>query len=225
MIQMFLLTFILCLSTVVHADVPSIYYDGRPLDIPVAAGKVTEVVFPDQVAKIVKGGGADSILVEVLDYSVFILPKNEHPADIFVTSVKGESYPLNFVMGQGHEAKVKIAYAFDPHRPSGENRSDAMGLMKLLMKGRVPAGATVLQGNENLLIAQGQIQLTLNTVFDLPKLNGLILTARNLTDNTVVVPLQAIAYPRLLAITSDADTLAPKGGEGEVSRIYMVTEK
>ncbi len=207
------------------AGVRDIYYDGRPLDINVASGKITEVIFPEKVAKIIKGGGADSVLIEVLDYSVFVLPKHESPADIFVTSVKGESYPLNLIMGKEHEAKVKITYAFDPNRASGDNRSDVMDLMKVLIQGRVPAGATVLEAKEQRPIAQGQIELTLNTVFELPKLNGLVLTAKNVSDNTVIIPIQAISYPRLLAISSDADSLNPMKQEGNQARIYMVVEK
>ncbi len=216
---------VLCLPIQAWAEVRNIYYDGRPLDINVASGKITEVIFPEKVAKIVKGGGADSVLIEVLDYSVFVLPKHESPADIFVTSVKGESYPLNLIMGKEHEAKVKITYAFDPNRASGDNRSDVMDLMKLLIQGRVPAGATVLEAKEQRPIAQGQIELTLNTVFELPKLNGLVLTARNITNNTVIVPIQSISYPRLLAISSEADSLSPDAQEGSSTRIYMVVEK
>lgn len=220
-----LILFTLLFSQEANAQVRNIYYDGRPLDIQVASGKITEVILPEKVAKIVKGGGADSVLIEVLDYSVFILPKHENPADIFVTSVKGESYPLNLIVGKEHEAKVKISYAFDPNRSSSDNRGDVMDLMKLLIQGRVPAGATVLEGQEQRIIAQGHIQLTLNTVFELPKLNGLVLTAQNTTENMVIVPIQSIGYPRLLAISSDADSLAPKGQEGQQTMIYMVVER
>ncbi len=225
MIFLIVWVMLFCLPLPVHADVPSLYYDGRPLNISVASGKITEVIFPQKVAKIVKGGGADSVLIEVMDDSVFILPKNDNPADIFVTSVKGESYPLNLIMGNTHESKVKVLYAFDPSRSSNENRGDVMDLMKLLIQGRVPAGATVLQAQEQRLLSQGKIRLTLDTVFELPTLNGLVLTAENLTDSAAIVPIQDIAYPHLLAISADADTLVERSQQGSRTRIYMVVEK
>ena len=226
MLKIFSLFFIFfSLAVMAWADGRMLYYNGKPLDIHVATGRVTQVSFPEKVAKIIKGGGGDSVLVEVLDTAVFILPKKEHPADIFVTSISGQTYPLNLQISPTHDVKVDVAYAFDGKRSQEENRSDVIDLMKVLLQGGVPAGASVVESKEERLISDGQIQLILNTVFELPKLNGLILTAKNLTNNAVVLPIQGVHYPRLLAISSDQDTLTAKDQEGAYSKIYIVVGK
>jgi hypothetical protein len=82
--------------------------EGTPTEINVEVGKVTEVVFPQKVAKVIKGGLPDAILIEVLDSSVYLLPKAVNPPQIFVTTLSGVSYPLNLHISKEHDIKVQV---------------------------------------------------------------------------------------------------------------------
>lgn len=212
----------LCIYVVnVNAEEGVLYYDGRPLEVNVAVGRVTELVFPKKVARIVKGGLTDSILVEVMENSVLLLPKNDNPPDVFVTNTSGSSYPLHLVISADYQAKLRVKEAFTDDL-TGKNNKSVLDLMKIMMQGRVPIQATVISSNEVRTIANGSIELKLNTTFELPRMKGLMLTATNLTDNTLILPIQSLASQGLLAIASEQDTLEAKGKIGSKTKVLMV---
>lgn len=191
----------------------------------VAVGKVSEVFFPEKVAKVIKGGASDSVLVEVLDQSLYLLPKSNTPADIFVTTVSGRSYPLTLTVAPQHDVKVEIGGdSVSSISPSSGN--DVMDVMKDILSGHEPPGSTALKtGRADVLFKDSQIQLHVRSGYDLPALTAYILEAKNLTDNSVIVPIEQVTFPRLLAITSDRDMIAPKGREGDSTAVYLVVGK
>ena len=199
--------------------------DAAPaMSVHVAVGKVSEVVFPEKVARVVKGGAADSVLVEALDNSVYVLPKTNTPADIFVTGVSGKSYPLNLAIAPEHDVRVEVTGP-DLHRVSQEININAMDLMKDVLRGTEPAGATVLKNRQSMTLSDQQIKMTIDVIYDFPHITAYVFKAQNLTDNSVIVPLQQISFPNLLAVTSDQDMLRPKGQEGDTTKVYIVAGK
>ena len=198
----------------------------QPTIVHVAVGKVTEIVFPEKVAKIIKGGAPDSVLVEVLDQSVYVMPKSNTPADIFVTSVSGHSHPLNLVIAPRHDVKIDLGGSSTVDHISGNSGNEAMNVMKDILIGQEPAGSTVLKGDRGtVLFKDSQIQLSVHTGYDLPTLTAYVLEARNLTGNSVIVPIEQMTFPRLLAASSDRDMIAPKGQEGDHAMVYLVVGK
>ena len=191
----------------------------------VTVGKVSEVFFPEKVAKVVKGGASDSVLIEVLDQSLYLLPKSNTPADVFVTTVSGRSYPLTLTIAPQHDIKVEInGGSVSSISPSAGN--DVMDVMKDILSGHEPPGSTALKVNRtDILFKDSKIQLHVRSGYDLPALTAYILEARNLTDNSVIVPIEQVTFPRLLAITSDRDMIAAKGREGDSTAVYLVVGK
>ena len=218
--------FIVCMCIVAGVcnvraqDVPR----QQPTAVRVAVGKVSEVVFPEKVAKVIKGGVPDSVLVEVLDQSVYVMPRSNTPADIFVTGVSGRSYPLNLSIAPQHDIRVEMGGSSVLSHPA-ESANGAMDVMKDILAGHEPAGAAALKGGGTVLFKDSQIQLSVRSGYDLPALTGYVLEARNLTDNSVIVPVEQMAFPHLLAAASDRDMLAPKGQEGDHTMVYAVVGK
>ncbi len=212
-----------CLSAVNAADFKD---EGRPADINVQVGKVTEIVFPARVAKIVKGGASDSVLVEVLDNSVYVLPKTDDPPDIFVTTISGSSYPLNLHLSQEHDIKVQVGPLSHNYAPASSGiYTDVMGLMKDLLLDKKPAGATVLATGGQVLLGNGQIQLKIEKAYELVDWKAYVLIAQNLGDNAVIVPIEQMSLPGLLAASADQDMLKAKGQEGDTARVYLIVGK
>ena len=197
---------------------------AAPIGVRVAVGKVTEVEFPEKVAKVVKGGAADSVLVEVLENSVYLLPKAGHPQDIFVAGISGESYPLNLVIAPEHDVRLQVNGS-DVRRVAQENKMPALDLMKHMLRGEEPPGATVVKSGQKTAYKNDQINLSLEVMYEFPNLAGYVLTARNLTDNSVVIPLEQMSFPGLLAATLDQDILKPKGQRGDSAKVYLVVGK
>ncbi len=98
--------------------------------------------------------------------------------------------------------------------------------MKDILSGHEPPGSTALKVNRaDILFKDSKIQLYVRSGYDLPALTAYILEARNLMDNSVIVPIEQVTFPRLLAITSDRDMIAPKGQEGDHTAVYLVVGK
>ena len=213
-------------SCLVPAGASSSKDDAQSTNIQVEVGKVTELVFPAKVAKVVKGGVPDSVLVEVLESSVYLLPKTEEISDIFVTTVSGMSYPLTLHLGKEHDIKVKIGF----HQTAKSNSLggyylDEMDLMKDLLLHKEPTGATILPGKGQVWLANKQIELTVDTAYELSNWKAFVLNAKNLIKNEVIIPIEQVSLPNLLAISSDRDMLFPKGQEGDTTKIYMIVEQ
>ena len=199
-------------------------FAASPIDVHVSLGKVSEVVFPEKVAKVIKGGVGDSVLVEVLDNTVYLLPKTDAPADVFVTGVSAQSYPLNLVVSPQHDIRVEVN-GQSARRISQDIKQGALDLMKAILLGHEPAGATVLKGGQSVILSNQDIKFTVNMIYDFPHLAAYVFKAKNLTDNSVVVPVEQVSFPHLLAITADEDVLRPQGQEGDTTQVYLVAEK
>ncbi len=226
MIKIVLLVLLLVqLSSCVPAQASS-KDEGKARDIRVEVGKVTEVVFPDKVAKVIKGGPQDSVLIEVLDNTVYLLPKADNLSDIFVTTTTGNSYPLNLHVGSQHDIKVQVGTA--NHKELGISAeigtyAGVMDLMKDLLLHREPAGATLLPSKGQLFISDQKLQLKVEKSYELAGWKAYVLTAKNLMNNAVIIPLEQISLPDLLAISADQDMLAAKGQEGDAAKLYLIT--
>ena len=192
-------------------------------DVKVETGKVTEVSFPEKVAKVVKGGEPDSILVEVLDESVYILPKTDVPPDIFVTTISGDSYPLKLHIAQEHDIKIQIGNR-QPNSSRG-TYSDVMDLMKDLLLNRDPVMATFLPEGGKVFLANQEIKLTVDKAYELGDWKAYVLSARNLINNAVIIPIEQMTLPNLLAVSSDQDMLSASGQSGDSTKVYMITGK
>ncbi len=200
--------------------------EGVPCDIKVEIGKVTQVEFPAKIAKVVKGGSQDSVLVEVLDNSVYLLPKTEDPSDVFITTTAGNSYPLNLLVGTNHDIKIRIGnFKNKGLYPVSSGYSDLMDLMKDLLLENEPAGATTLPANGKVILSNQQMSLTVEKAYEMTSWNAYILVARNMINNAVIVPIEQISLPNLLAISADRDMISAKGQEGDVARIYIIVGK
>jgi hypothetical protein len=195
-----------------------------PMEVHVSVGKVSEVAFSEKIAKVIKGGAPDSILVEVLDNSVYLLPKTNTPADVFITGVSGESYPLKLRISAEHDVRVQVKGS-SVHRLSHDVKTDAMDLIKDILRGQEPAGATVLKGGQFMSLSEGQIKMSVETIYDFPHMAAYIFKAHNLMDNSVIIPIEQMSFPNLLAVSSDQDMLKPKGQEGDTSKVYIIAGK
>ncbi len=197
-----------------------VYFHHQPIKVNTAVGRVTEVRFPTKVAKIIKGAVPESVSVEVVDQSIYILLKTSNPLDIFVMTEDGQSYPLNLVSSEEPDTKVEIAADQKSSKEPG-NTQATIALIKEILLGNVPAGATVLQGDVEVF-NNGQIALRLKTIYELTQCRVYILSAENLLEKRIVIPIQDINFPRLLAITSGQDLLEAKGGDKDQTTVYMV---
>ncbi len=198
----------------------------EPTIVHVAIGKVSEVVFPDKIANVIKGGAPDSVLVEVLEKSVYILPKTNTPADIFITTISGQSFPLSLVMATQQDVRIDIPGTSRIDRPIENIPNSPMDIMKYILLGQEPPGATPLKTDEGkIFFKDAQIQCSVHHAYEFPALTAYVLEARNLTRNSIIVPVEQMLFPNLLAVASDRDMISAKGQEGDRTMVYLVVGK
>ena len=218
-------------SCVIPAGASDFKDEGRATDIRVEVGKVTEVTFPEKIAKVIKGGQPDSVLVEVLGNSVYLLPKTDTPPDIFVTTTSGNSYPLNLHISQEHDIKVEVGSSKNRQSNSSKGGySDVMDLMKDLLLSREPSMATILPeagqaclSGRQVFLSNHEIKLTVDKAYELGNWKAYVLTAHNLIKNAVIIPVEQMSLPNLLAVSAEKDMLAAKGQQGDSTKVYMIT--
>lgn len=215
MIKMLIFLMILC---------PPCAYASTETLVNVTIGKVSQVSFPLNIAKVIKGGSADSILVEALDRDLYIMPKSDSPANIFVTDVAGASYALNLQIAKVHDVSVLINQDKIRSR-SNYAVNNMMLIMKEMLLGHELVGADQIKLNYVIQLKNSPISLEFLYAYEYPSLTAYIIQAKNLANKMTVVPVEHLSLGRVLGIASDTDTLMPKGQEGDHTNIYMIKAK
>jgi len=199
--------------------------EGKPVTVKVEIGKVTEVVLPGKIVKVIKGGQPDSVLVEVLDHSIYLLPKTDTPAEIFVSVHTGESYPLILQLSQERDIKVQVGSPDHQEFSTRTTYHDVMDLMKDLLLEKEPLMSTVLPHEGQIFLQDQHIQATVSQAYEVGDWRAYVLTAKNLTDQPVIVPVQQISAPNLLAVSSTRDMLSARGEANDSTKIYLIVRQ
>lgn len=205
----------LCAS--VSAD-QSVCGGGQVL-VNVAVGQAVEVIVENGVGDLVRAGDPSTLKVEHTSGHLFFTPLGLSPAEVTVIDVHGRSHLIRWVFGQTVDRKVTIRdCAIDEKIPA---RQDAvMGLMRALILSRPLAGATQKDIDE-IVFDDGRVRMRAVLVYQMPKLWGYVMRVENLTAGPVVIPIQRISFPGLLAVSSSKDVLA----HGESADIHMVVNR
>jgi hypothetical protein len=86
---------------------------------------------------------------------------------------------------------------------------------------RIPKGSTEKR-TDTVVFDNGQLRLHLITVYELPQVLCYVMVVENLLNQSIIVPVQQIGFPRLLAVSSEKDLLTAKGTDGAMAKVYMV---
>lgn len=208
-----LLIVILMLATTVFAE--------EVTSVHVQVGKVSEVSFPENIAQVIKGGASDSILVEVMDNSLFILPKTEAPSDVFVKGVSGKSYPINLKVSTQHDLNV-VVNGNSVNSSKYQSGISAIDIMKILLQGNEPAGAVKIKVQRQIVLENSPITLDFELAYDFPQFRVYGITARNKSDRRVNVPLDQLSLENIIAAASLDDVLAPEGQARDHTTIFII---
>jgi hypothetical protein len=197
--------------------------DEGIVDVRVEEGRAIEVIVEDGVADLIRSGDPATIKVEHTSGHVFVTPLTQRPAELTIIDTSGRSFRLHFVFGSGMEERLVLAAAIEHETPSGNGRS-VSALIRDLVQGRLPAGA-VVRNDTTVMFDNGQVRLQLVRVYEMPSVRAMVMKAENMLERSLVVPVQEIAFPRMLAISSQRDILSARGKDGASTMVYMVAGK
>lgn len=214
-----------------NASSASDYSDEIPLRL--KAGMITEVEFPDKIANVTKSVANETLQIETLGNRIFLLPREGLESRLYVTTQDNVSYCLHLIMDETQAAtRIKIE---KPHQQTNEEQSkdtaNTVELMKALLTGRQPPGSVSSRLHPQEIFNNGRIRIIIDEVYELSsKLKAFVLTFENLDHKPVVVPIEHIEFPGLLAISVDSQILealphdANKKPSGHTTKAYMVVE-
>jgi len=207
------------LSFVYADDVRRIASDG-PVEVLAIAGKTNELYFESGITSLVRSGTKETLTVEQMNNHLFVTPLTENPADLIIIDLQGLSFKLHFIFGKGYDDKIVVTpAATKANSEAGENST--IGLIRQLVMNHIPKGSTEKRANL-VVFDNGQIRLHLITVYELPQVLCYVLVAENLLNQSIIVPIQEVGFPRLLAVSSEKDLLTAKGTGGAMSKVFMV---
>lgn len=195
-------------------------------------GMITEAEFPEKVANITKSISSEALQIETLGNRMFLLARESLDSKVYVVTQDNESFCLHLVMDETLAvSRIKIE---KPHQQTNEEEANALNsveLMKALLSGRQPHGAVSSTLNKREIFNNAKLRISIDEVYEfLNNVKAFCLTFENLTRKPLVVPIEHIELPGLLAISIDTQILEPRPHDTKkktsvyMTKAYMVVE-
>jgi len=221
----------LFLTGQVNASGASDYSDAITLRLKV--GMITEAEFPDKIANVTKSVSGEILQIETLGNRIFLLPRENLESQVYVVTQDNVSYCLRLVMDEAQApTRVKIKKPLSQvNEEQGKDTVNTVELMKVLLTGRQPPGSLSSKLHPQDIFNNGKIRIIVDDAYELSnKLKAFVLTFENLMDKPVIVPIEHIELPGLLAISVDSQILEArphdtnKKPSRHTTRAYMIVE-
>ena len=197
------------------------------------AGMITEAEFPDKIANVTKSVTSEILQIETLGNRIFLLPRENFDSRLYVVTQDNVSYCLHLIMDETQAAtRIKIE---KPHQAANEEQvrdtANTVELMKALMIGRQPLGSVSSKLHSREIFNNAKLRITIDEVYELQGgTKAFVLTFENFIDKPVIVPIEHIELPGLLAISVDSQILEArphntnKKLSGYTTKAYMIVE-
>jgi hypothetical protein len=226
-----MIVFGLFLTGQTNASSASDNSDEIPLRL--KAGMITEAEFPEKISNITKSVAGETLQIETLGNRLFLLPRENFDSQLYVVTQDNVSYCLHLIMDESEAAtRIKIE---KPHQQTnekqGKDTANTVELMKALITGRQPAGAVSSKLHPQEIFNNGKFRIVIDEAYELSNnAKAFVLTFENLDYKPVVVPIEHIELPGLLAISVDSQILEArpndtnKKSSGYTTKAYMIVE-
>ena len=197
------------------------------------SGMITEAEFPEKIANVAKSVASEALQIETLGNRIFLLPRENLESQVYVVTQDNVSYCLHLIMDEaGAPTRIKIE---KPHQQTneeqGKDAANTVELMKALLTGRQPPGSVSSKLHPQDIFNNAKLRIIINEVYELQGgAKAFVLTFENLGDKPVVVPIEHIELPGLLAISVDSSILEArphdtnKKPSGYTTKAYMIVE-
>ena len=206
---------------------------GGEIPLRLKIGMITEAEFPEKIANVTKSISSESLQIETLGNRMFFLPRENLDSQIYVVTQDNVSYCLHLIMDEAQApTRIKIT---KPHEAENDEKAsdiaNTVELMKALLTGRQPPGAVSSKLHPQEIFNNAKLRISIDEVYEFPNnVKAFCLTFENLTRKPMVVPIEHIELPGLLAISIDTQILEPrphdtnKKTSAYMTKAYMVVE-
>ncbi|MBU0548754.1 MAG: hypothetical protein KJ838_00290 [Candidatus Omnitrophica bacterium] len=185
-------------------------YSNEVIPLRLKAGMITEAEFPEKIANVTKGVSSEFLQIEILENRMFLLPRENFDSQLYVVTQDNVSYCLHLIMDET-EAPTRIKIKKPPEKPDEEQDKQVLNtieLMKALLNGQLPPGSVSAKLQNKEIFNNAKFRITADEVYELQGgVKAFVLTFENLIDKPVVVPIEHIELPGLLAMSIDSQIL------------------
>jgi len=208
------------------------YGDEVPLRL--KAGMITEAEFPEKIANVTKSVAGGTLQIETLGNRLFLLPRENLESKLYVITQDNISYCLHLIMDEAQAPTcIKIK---KPHQAASEEQNkdtvNTVELMKALLTGRQPPGTVSSKLHPQEIFNNGKFRIIIDEIYELSSnAKAFVLTFENLDHKPLVVPIEHIEIPGLLAISVESQILEArphdlnKKPSGYITKAYMIVEE
>ena len=208
---------------------------ASPEEIPLRlkTGMITEAEFPEKIANVTKSISSDILQIETLGNRIFLLPRETLDTQLYVVTQDNISYCLHLIMDENQApSRIKIKKPYQRTKEEeNSNTVNTVELMKALLLGRQPVGSVSSELRSKEIFNNDKLRIAIDRIYEFPNnVKALCLTLENLTRKPLVVPIEHIELPGLLAISIDTQILEarPHDTKKKVSaytaKAYMIVE-
>jgi len=209
-------------------------YDKGITPVVLNTGMITEAEFPANIANVTKNVSSELLQVETLGNRMFLLARKAFDSQIYVITEDNISYCLHLIMDETQApTRVKITQPQETKKDAeDEGTINTVELMKTLINGGAFQNVASLKLNSREIFNNRDLRITADEVYELGNgIKAFILMFENLTYKPIVVPIEHIELPGLLAISIDSQTLEArpyntnKKNSYYTTRAYMIVEE
>ncbi|RJP30000.1 MAG: hypothetical protein C4533_00035 [Candidatus Omnitrophota bacterium] len=205
-------------------------------EIPVRlkTGMITEAEFPEKIANVTKSVSSEILQIETLGNRIFLLPREDLDTQLYVVTQDNESFCLHLSIDEARAvSRIKVG---KPRQQVNEEESsntvNTVELMKALLSGRQPSGSVSSEPQSKEIFNNSKLRIAIDKIYEFPNnVKALCLTFENLTRKPLVVPIEHIELPGLLAVSIDTQVLEPRPHDAKKktstyrAKAYMVVER
>lgn len=208
--KLFILMLVFKLTLAGQANALEASADNEEILLRLKVGMITEAEFPEKIANVTKSVSSETLQIEILENRMFLLPRENFDSKIYVVTRDNISYCLHLIMDETQApTRIKIE---KPKQAMNEEQSketaNTVELMKTLLLGKLPPGAVSSKPRQEEIFNNGKFRMVINEAYEFPNnVKAFILTFENLTPKPVVIPIEHIELPGLLAISVESQIL------------------
>ena len=215
----FLTVSVLLWSSASHAaDMPAarlVEYVGTPIPIrlSLARPEPVEVQFPEDVVDVVTPLQEQQIGIEFVGPRLYLHAMKALDGGLFaITSSGSYGLTLSTTRMDKHDTVVRIAPAGQhaAARVAATQQLTAVDLVRFMRRKEIPPGVDHATASGREVYNDGTLSLRFVEAYLAPTMRGYVLTAENVADVSVTVPIQNLTMPGLLAAAAEVYTLAPR---------------
>jgi hypothetical protein len=209
-------------------------YDNDIHPLVLNEGKITEAEFPANIANVTKNVSSELLQVETLGNRMFLLARKTFDSQIYVITEDNISYCLHLIMDETQApTRVKITKPKETKKDAEDKGTiNTVELMKTLINGGAFQNVASLKLNSREIFNNRDLRITAEEIYELSNgIKAFVLTFENLTYKPIVVPIEHMEFPGLLAISIESQTLearpydANKKSSSYATRAYMIVEE